>query len=179
MKELYCAFMRANPPHLGHVRLITHMRKLAAERNAECRVYLSHSFNEKNPLPPMEKLPYLKFLTGASDAQILLNAKVTSMMSMLEFLDAEKKWDVIHLVCGEDRASEYKQKIEQQTASGNLKVIFDVVSIARDAISGTSLRKAVQANDSAEFYKQYESVSRAQVIGLFLKLKQWTAYHNK
>ena len=60
-KEVYFIFGRMNPPTLGHAIMLQEGIQLAKKNNADFKIYLSKtSDNKKNPLPYPVKIEFFK-----------------------------------------------------------------------------------------------------------------------
>lgn len=105
-------FMRANPPTIGHERVVNHVTDLAKNLDADHSIILSHSHDgDKNPLTAEQKLRH---------AQIAFpGAKVTtsspeSPSLMYHISDLYKKGvKNLHLVVGQDRVGEFENLINK------------------------------------------------------------------
>lgn len=97
-----CAFGRMNPPTIGHLKLITKMEQLAAQRsNIPAKLYLSHSNDpKKNPLDYNSKIEWAKKMFG--NKVDVIKSEAINMFYMLHELYNQGFKHVIY-ICGEDR----------------------------------------------------------------------------
>jgi hypothetical protein len=156
-------FMRANPPTIGHERVVNRVTDLAKDLDANHSVVLSHSFDgDKNPLTPEQKLRHAKLafpgvnVTTSSPESPSLLHHVSQLHS--------KGVKNLHLVVGQDRVKQFQDLLQkyngQEAAHGYFN--FDNITVhsagGRDpdaegveGVSGTGQRKKVKDNDLEGF----------------------------
>lgn len=151
-KTIVVAFGRFQPPTAGHQLLVDKVMATAKANGAEHAMFSSRSEDaEKNPLPPQQKFKWLKRFFP--DANFINNSKIKNPVDMLYYL-ADKKYDHVIFVTGDDRVNSYesfKKLTKKSTERLKLKSISVVSAGKRDpkakgtaGISGTQLRNAVK-----------------------------------
>ena len=105
-------FMRANPPTIGHERVVNHVVDLANGLDAGHSIVLSHSHDgDKNPLTAEQKLRHAKIAFP--------NANVTTSSPdapslMYHATNLHKKGvKNLHLVVGQDRVDQFNKLLNQ------------------------------------------------------------------
>lgn len=156
-------FMRANPPTIGHERVVNRVTDLAKDLDANHSVVLSHSFDgDKNPLTPEQKLRHAKLAFPGVNVTTS-SPESPSLLHHVSQLHA-KGVKNLHLVVGEDRVDQFRNLLQkyngQEAAHGYFN--FDNITVhsagGRDpdaegveGISGTLQRKKVKENDLEGF----------------------------
>jgi len=156
-------FMRANPPTIGHERVVNRVTDLAKDLDANHSVVLSHSFDgDKNPLTPEQKLRHAKLAFPGVNVTTS-SPESPSLLHHVSQLHA-KGVKNLHLVVGEDRVKQFQDLLQkyngQEAAHGYFN--FDNITVhsagGRDpdaegveGISGTLQRKKVKDNDLEGF----------------------------
>lgn len=146
-------FMRANPPTIGHERVVNHVTDLAKGLDAGHSVILSHSHDgDKNPLTAQQKLRHAKIAFPGA------NVSTSSPEAPSLMYHASKLYDKgvrnLHLVVGQDRVDQFNKLLNTYNGQeGNHGYYnFDNITVhsagGRDpdaegveGVSGTSQRK--------------------------------------
>lgn len=163
-KHAVLAFMRTNPPTLGHELVINKVKEIAKANKASQNVVLSRSQDKnKNPLTPEQKLKYAKlFFPG-------VNISLATKDEPNFFSQAEKLYKQgathLHMVAGSDRIPEYTKLLNKyngthEGALFNFKSIQVHSAGERDpdaegatGMSGSKMRKLAAENNFEEFRK--------------------------
>ena len=187
---LIAAFARANIFHVGHFLLIDKVKQLAAKYDADPAVFLSHSYDKKNPLPYNDKVKYMaKWTKGI--VKIDLENKVKQPMNILHYAN-EHGYKNVYLVCGDDRLADYKKTFVDFSKSRDY-FNFDHVDVlsrgSRDpdsddgdgsSMSGTAMRGFVSAGDYESFRKalpkeandvEAKTIWKLAMVGMKIKEK--------
>lgn len=88
---------RFNPPHKGHEKLITKMKDLS--ENAQ--VFLSHSYDEKNPLDYKYKFQLMQQVFG----DVVIHSDIKTIIGAIRYVRSLD--DTAIFVIGEDRVKEF------------------------------------------------------------------------
>jgi len=135
---------RANPPTLGHLKVVETMRRLARERDADVMVFLTKTVDAKrNPLAPEVKVEMAKRAFGC-DVRL-----TTSPYSALEELQAAGVTEATFVI-GEDRRDRFLL-MEKYATEGGIKLRYEVVSRTEEDVSATAARDAVTRDDFETF----------------------------
>jgi len=152
------AFVRMNPPHIGHLKLIKRMKELSGRHGADHMIYLSPSQDsEKNPLKHSQKLNFLEKLAPGTNVYKFQNVK--SAYDMLEHIKKEG-YKKVTLVAGEDRYHEFNNLLKRFNQNGK----FDKVNVSSagerdpdnegvEGISASKMRSAAKVGDFKTFRK--------------------------
>lgn len=136
---------------------------------------------KKNPLTPRQKFKWLKRFFPNGNFQDIDTIKTP--VDMLYWL-AERGYDSVYLVGGQDRVGEYKKfsSFMEKTGTDRLKLSkFTVVSAGQrdpDAagvtgMSASKMRAAVEANNFKTFAKGMpKKANAADIRDIFLDLKR-------
>lgn len=152
---LVAAFMRANPPHLGHVELIKHVEQIAKEVDGEPAIFLSHTQDKNNPIPYFTKVELLnKWFPGVfifDDA-----CEVTQPGNILHFA-TNNGFNKVIIVCGNDRFEKYQRLVEFSKSRPYFKfhsveIVFHDRNNDGIMMSGTTMRGFVRDNDIESFF---------------------------
>ena len=156
-------FMRANPPTIGHERVVNHVMDLAKDLGAGHSIVLSHSHDgDKNPLTAEQKLRHAKLAfpganvtTSSPDAPSLLYHAANLHKQGVRNL---------HLVVGQDRVDQFNKLLNQYNGVEGPHGYFNFDNVrihsagGRDpdaegveGVSGTGQRKHARANDFDSF----------------------------
>jgi len=181
-KTVVVAFGRFQPPTSGHQLIVDKVIQVARNMGADHAMFSSRTNDPyKNPLSPRKKFHYLK--TFFPDGNFVNNQKIRNPVDMLYWL-ADKGYDHVVLVSGEDRQGNYKMfKDFMKPGKGStrlkLKSFRTVEAGKRDSSAGgvqgmsaSKLRAAVAANDTATFTSGMpRRANKKDVKALFADLK--------
>lgn len=146
-------FMRANPPTIGHERVVNQVKQLATDLGGDHTVVLSHSHDgQKNPLTADQKLRHAK---RAFPNTNVITSSPTSPSFLHIASDLHKKGvKNLHVVVGQDRVDEFNNILHKYNGQEGRHGFFDFDNIQihsagdRDpdsegieGVSGTSQRK--------------------------------------
>lgn len=157
-------FMRANPPTIGHERVVNQVKQLATDLGGDHTVILSHSHDgQKNPLTAEQKLRHAK--RGFPNTNI-----ITSSPESPTFLHAasnlhKKGVTNLHVVVGQDRVKEFDNLLHKYNGQEGKHGFFNFKNIKvhsagdRDpdaegieGVSGTSQRKHALTGNRENFH---------------------------
>jgi hypothetical protein len=160
-KSIVVAFGRFQPPTSGHQLLVDKVISTAKSLGAEYAMFSSRTNDpKKNPLTPRQKFKYLKRFFPDANFKDLNTIK--NPVEMLYWL-AEKGYDHVHLVGGEDRQGQYEAFKDLMSSTRRkdrlkLKSLTIVGAGKRDenatgvqGMSASKLRAAAAANDFKTF----------------------------
>lgn len=148
MKEITLTMMRAQPPSIGHKKIIDRV----LEEETDHVICLSASGPEvigcdirKNPLSFSCRESILRKVYP----QVVIK-KESSMWSML--MDFGSRYDKINLVCGSDRYREYQKFLRYEL---DFSCLINIIQVPRIDIreSGTFLRICLKDVDISSFDK--------------------------
>lgn len=164
-KHHVMTFMRANPVHVGHEKLIKHGEQIAAQHGAKFNVVLSHSHDpKKNPLTPEQKLKHVKAAFPESN----VTTSSSDMPSLLHHAaQAYKKGAThLHVVVGQDRVKQFKDLLDSyndvKSSHGHYNFKKITVHSAGDrdpdaddieGASATKMRQLASSNDKEDHKK--------------------------
>ena len=181
-KSIVVAFGRFQPPTIGHQLLVDKVVATAQKLRADHAMFSSRTNDpKKNPLTPRQKFKWLKRFFPTGNFQDIDTIKTP--VDMLYWL-AERGYDSVYLVGGQDRVSEYKAfgKFMDKKGTDRLKLSkFTVVSAGQrdpDAagvtgMSASKMRAAVEANNFKTFAKGMpKKANAADIRDIFLDLKK-------
>ena len=101
------SFMRANPPTIGHKKVIDKMFELAAQHRCDSILFLSGTHDrEKNPIPFRTKRDIISKVVPSRIE--LHHSPVKDMYMMLDILSL-RGYKTVYIVAGEDRVKEYEK----------------------------------------------------------------------
>lgn len=179
-KTIVVAFGRFQPPTSGHQLLVDKVVQTARSMGAEHAMFSSRTNDpKKNPLTPKQKFRYLKKFFPKANFQDV--EKIKNPVDMLYWL-AEKGYDQIVMVGGQDRQKEYEmfKDFMKPTQKEPLKIkSLQVVSAGQrdpdapglQGMSASKLRAAVAAGDKKTFASGMPSTANsADVAALFRDL---------
>lgn len=160
-KVVYFTFGRMNPPTIGHEKLIEELARRAAKN--PYRVYLSQTFNEKNPLLYENKLKVVRKFFPKYGRAIVHDPEVNNFLEAASALYDDGFKSAV-MVVGSDRVAEFKERLE--TYNGvkgrhgfylfeTLKVISagqrDPDAEGIEGASASKLRECAKTNDFVNF----------------------------
>lgn len=159
MKIAVVAFGRFNPPTLGHAKVVDTVIRQAKKVGGTPMVFVSHTEDKKkNPLSYKTKVALLSKATKG----VVKNDPENKVKNIFDLLKAiNGKFDVVYVVAGSDRVSEYQSKLDQYNGKDyTFKEIHAVSAGERDpdaddtsGISGTKMRQFVVDGDYESFKK--------------------------
>lgn len=156
-------FMRANPPTIGHERVVNHVMQLANNLDAGHSIVLSHSHDgDKNPLTAEQKLRHAQLAFPGTN----VSTSSPESPSLLHHVSELHKKGVrnLHLVVGQDRVGQFQDLLNkyngQEGAHGYFN--FDNINVhsagGRDpdaegveGVSGTAQRNHARLNNFEGF----------------------------
>jgi len=152
-KTAVIVFGRMNPPTIGHQRLVSEARDVAARENGHPMLFLSPTNNRNNPLTNTQKHSIITEAFGdiVDVREELFSNPITLLQSIAE------SYDTLIWVTGADQAGDYTRIVETYNGSDFVFESASVVSLSRDGailnenISATQLRQAVVNGDRETF----------------------------
>lgn len=181
-KSVVVAFGRFQPPTIGHQLLVDKVVETAKRLGADHAMFSSRTNDpKKNPLTPRQKFKWLKRLFPTGNFKDI--PAIRTPVDMLYWL-AERGYDSVYLVGGEDRAGNYKEFANLMSKRGaeRLKLkSFKVVNAgARDpdargvqGMSASKMRAAVQAGNMKAFARGLpRGANTADARALFAEVKK-------
>lgn len=162
-------FGRYQGPHRGHEMLMNFIKDLAERKNADYKIFLSNTFNEKNPIPVDTKERILKLLLPQHADNIF--SEHNTVVAMLQSLQQEYR-NVI-FVCGSDRYVSFNSFLNNyngiQYEFDSLKVLAagDPRTDISNGISGCSaskMRGYVEDCDIISFTQDSPTAANARDI---------------
>jgi hypothetical protein len=176
-KTVVFSFGRMNPMTNGHEKLADKIKSEASKRNADAKLYLSHSTNpKKDPLDHATKVKFAKKAFGP----MVQNSNAKVIFQVLEELNG--KYDNIVMVVGSDRVQEFDNIIKKYNGKGDYEFkSIEVISAGeRDpdaegvtGMSASKMRGFASADDFDNFRKGVPSkFSDADAKSLFAAVKQ-------
>lgn len=177
MKEtVVLSFGRMNPMTNGHEKLADKIKSEASKRNADAKLYLSHSTNpKKDPLDFATKVKFAKKAFGP----MVQNSPARTIIEVAKELTG--KYDNLVVVVGSDRIPEFKTLLNKYNGKDfDFKSIEIVSAGERDpdaegveGMSGSKMRGFVADNDFNNFKKGVPSkLSDADAKALFAAVKK-------
>jgi len=104
-KSISFTFMRANPPTIGHQKVLSKLDTISRSYHTESKVYLSHTQDKKkNPLTFEEKVHI--FEKAFPKINIEKDSNIRTIFDVLESLN-EQGYKKVNLVVGSDRKAEF------------------------------------------------------------------------
>lgn len=156
-------FMRANPPTIGHERVVNHVMQLANNLDAGHSIVLSHSHDgDKNPLTAEQKLRHAQLAFPGAN----VSTSSPESPSLMHHVSELHKKGVrnLHLVVGQDRVNQFQDLLQKyngvEGAHGYFN--FDNINVhsagGRDpdaegveGVSGTGQRNHARLNNFENF----------------------------
>jgi len=155
MKEtVVTSFGRMNPMTNGHEKLADKIKNEAFKRNADAKLYLSHSTNpKKDPLDFATKVKFAKKAFGP----MVQNSAARTIIEVAKELSG--KYDTLVVVVGSDRIPEFKTLLNKYNGKDFTFKTIEVISAGeRDpdaegvtGMSGSKMRGFVASNDFNSF----------------------------
>jgi len=179
MKKVVLGFGRMNPSTSGHEVVANRIATEAKKRNAEARLYLSHTTNpKKDPLPYDDKI---KFAT-ASFKHLVKVIKSPARTIIEVAVELEKQgFKEMTVVVGEDRVQEFNNLLQKYNGK---EFNFDKIEVIKagdrdpdaDDVTGMSaskMRKLATEGDFDAFAKGAPSkLSSAMIKQMYDKVRK-------
>ena len=179
MKKAVVGFGRMNPSTTGHEVVASKIATEARKRNAEARLYLSHTTNpKKDPLPYDDKV---KFATAAFKHLVkVINSPARTIIEVAVELEKEGFTEMT-VVVGEDRVREFNTLLQKYNGKD---FTFDKIEVIKagdrdpdaDDVTGMSaskMRKLASEGDFEAFSKGAPSkLSKAMVKQMYDKVRK-------
>lgn len=193
MKSAIFTFGRFNPPTIGHMLLISSMKRNASKKGADVFVFTGTSNDKtRNPLKYTNKVSIMK---KAFKGVIVVNdSKLKTVFQGLDHLN-KLGYEDISMVVGSDRVSEFRVLISKYLKNYNFKS-FNVISAGdRDpdaedvsGMSASKMRAAAKDGDynvfklgvpatmsDAETLKTFKLVQKGMGVKHFIK-ESWFCF---
>jgi len=170
------SFGRMNPMTNGHEKLADKIKSEASKRNADAKLYLSHSTNpKKDPLDFNSKVKFAKKAFGP----MVQNSAARTIIEVAKELTG--KYDNLVVVVGSDRIPEFKTLLNKYNGKDfDFKTIEIISAGERDpdaegveGMSGSKMRGFVSSDDFNSFKQGVPSkLSDADAKALFNAVKK-------
>lgn len=156
-------FMRANPPTIGHERVVNHVMDLAKGLDADHSIVLSHSHDgDKNPLTAEQKLRHAQIAFPGANVS---TSSPESPSLLYHAANLHKKGvKNLHLVVGQDRVNQFNDLLNKYNGQEGPHGYFNFDNIrihsagGRDpdaegveGVSGTGQRNHARLNNFEGF----------------------------
>ena len=179
MKKAVVGFGRMNPSTTGHEVVASKIATEARKRNAEARLYLSHTTNpKKDPLPYDDKV---KFATAAFKHLVkVINSPARTIIEVAAELEKEGFTEMV-VVVGEDRVREFNTLLQKYNGKDfNFDKIEVIKAGDRDpdaddvtGMSASKMRKLASEGDFEAFSKGAPSkLSKAMIKQMYDKVRK-------
>lgn len=170
------SFGRMNPMTNGHEKLADKIKSEASKRNADAKLYLSHSTNpKKDPLDFNSKVKFAKKAFGP----MVQNSAARTIIEVAKELTG--KYDNLVVVVGSDRIPEFKTLLNKYNGKDFTFKSIEIISAGeRDpdaegvtGMSGSKMRGFVASDDFESFKQGVPSkLSDADAKALFTAVKK-------
>lgn len=175
------SYGRANPPSIGHARLVQEASEIAEQHNAHSMFFMSPTNNLRNPLTDTQKLEYVsEAFSEYIDVRPEMFSNPIHLLQSLTGVYENLIW-----VTGSDQFDDYKRIAEQYNGIDfNFKNI-EVVSINRigstleENISATQMRQAVTDNDFITFKEGLPPQLHTKANIIFEQVRTGLELHTK
>jgi len=174
--QVVVSFGRMNPMTNGHEKLADKIKAEAKKRNADAKLYLSHSTNpKKDPLDFKTKVKFAKKAFGP----MVQNSVARTIIEVAKELTG--KYDDLIVVVGSDRIPEFKTLLNKYNGKDYTFKTIEVVSAGeRDpdaegvsGMSGSKMRGFVTSDDFNSFKQGVPSkLSDSDAKALFDAVKR-------
>ena len=174
--QVVVSFGRMNPMTNGHEKLADKIKAEAKKRNADAKLYLSHSTNpKKDPLDFKTKVKFAKKAFGP----MVQNSVARTIIEVAKELTG--KYDDLIVVVGSDRIPEFKTLLNKYNGKDYTFKTIEVVSAGeRDpdaegvsGMSGSKMRGFVASDDFNSFKQGVPSkLSDSDAKALFDAVKR-------
>lgn len=145
------SFGRMNPVTIGHEKLVNKVKSVAKSNNADARVYLSHTQNnKKDPLSYKDKFKFARKAFGS----VIVQSKARQVFQIAAELE-KAGYKKIIMVVGSDRIKEFQTILDKYNGRDydfeSIKVVSagerDPDAKGVEGMSGTKLRAIAKAGD--------------------------------
>ena len=174
--QVVVSFGRMNPMTNGHEKLADKIKAEAKKRNADAKLYLSHSTNpKKDPLDFKTKVKFAKKAFGP----MVQNSVARTIIEVAKELSG--KYDDLIVVVGSDRIPEFKTLLNKYNGKDYTFKTIEIVSAGeRDpdaegvsGMSGSKMRGFVTSDDFNSFKQGVPSkLSDSDAKALFDAVKR-------
>jgi nicotinic acid mononucleotide adenylyltransferase len=174
--QVVVSFGRMNPMTNGHEKLADKIKTEAKKRNADAKLYLSHSTNpKKDPLDFKTKVKFAKKAFGP----MVQNSVARTIIEVAKELSG--KYDDLIVVVGSDRIPEFKTLLNKYNGKDYTFKTIEIVSAGeRDpdaegvsGMSGSKMRGFVTSDDFDSFKQGVPSkLSDSDAKALFDAVKR-------
>lgn len=150
------SFGRMNPMTNGHEKLVTKIMSEAKSRNADAKLYLSHSTNpKKDPLPFDTKVKFAKKAFGS----MVQNSPARTIIEVAKELTG--KYSNLVVVVGSDRIPEFKTLLNKYNGKDFTFDSIEIISAGErdpdaegvEGMSASKMRKLAADEDFEAFRK--------------------------
>ena len=178
-QEFIFTIARMNPPTTGHNDLINQMvNRALADGVDKVHIILSHTIDEKNPLPCNKKREIVKELVkDVNGVQVIIvcmddptdaercgsHPIMKSICHAISHATSDDQYTKAILFVGEDRASSYGW-IQTAFSNNNPPMELEIVPLERttNPISATKIRAFVKEGDYSGFISAYQGSGLGQ-----------------
>jgi hypothetical protein len=168
MNQVVYAFVRFQPPTLGHQQLIETVKRIAQERGCDYAIYVSKTQDsKKNPLTIEQKMWYLQKFFPDTDFTAANDLARTPIEAVKEL---NKRYQNLIVVAGEDRMNLHELLRKYNHAEYEFDTIDFVSSGDRDTdspeiagISGTVVREHAKTGDLKSFKSKLPSTATDEI----------------
>ena len=183
MKKVVFSFGRMNPPTSGHQKLVTKVKAIAKQQNADARIYLSHSQNKKkDPLDYNTKINIAKKAFGS----IVTTSGSKTIVQILQELERVGYTDIT-MVVGSDRVKGFKDLLTKYNGKDYAFNSIKVMSAGQrdpdaDDVSGMSaskMRALAVGGDFNSFKAGLPKNAQSMAKQIFDKLRSIMEEENK
>jgi nicotinic acid mononucleotide adenylyltransferase len=142
MKKVVFSFGRMNPPTSGHQKLVTKLKTVAKQKQADVKLYLSHTQNnKKDPLDYNTKISIAKKAFG----DLVTSSTAKTIIEVLKELQSKGYTDIF-MVVGSDRVKDFSTLINKYNGKEYRFNSIQVVSAGQrdpdaEDVSGMSASK--------------------------------------
>jgi len=182
--HIVATFGRFNPPTVGHLKLIDHIKKLAKHHGADHIVFASASQDKnKNPLSHHEKVKFMKQMFP--DTNIQKESNVKNMLDMMKHLH-KQGYKKATIVVGGDRLQEINNLLHKYNGK---EYDFDHISVVSaghrdpdsdgdEGISASKMRDYATKNNFKEFRKGVPQKQHAKELFNAVRKRMKVENHN-
>ena len=109
-KTVVITYMRANPPTIGHSKVIDNLLKQKGDHH----IFVSHSQDsKKNPLSADEKVGYLKKMYPKHQSKFHASTKTEPTIFHAAAKMHKAGYEHLHVVVGSDRVADFHEKLHK------------------------------------------------------------------